>query len=377
MNDIASKFHRPNGAYFLTHSIGLMPTITEDELNSSFLQHWQTADEHTWPAWLNTINDFNKELATLFNSRSELFCPQTNVSSGLSKLLQSLPGRNGKDVIIATEWDFPSAGFVLKQAERLGYSVRLIPKERDLQLRETWEDYLDEDVQCVFITQVVYSSNALTPVEQICDIARKKQIFSIVDIAQAAGIVPIDLSITKADMVVGSCIKWLCGGPGAGFLWVTDNLISQLEPFDVGWFSHKNPFEFDIQNFEYHDFASRFWGGTPSVIPYAIAASSLKLINSKGLQQIQRHNHQLSGLIQDSVPPECISSPYDFNQKGGTLVIDFTKLGESNKARVEQELKRNNIHFDGRELGFRFSPHIYNTEEEAANLTSCFSKLFK
>jgi len=374
MKNIASKFHRPNGAYFLTHSIGIMPTRVSEELNSSFLQPWKSADQHTWPEWLNTINGFNTQLATLFNSKPELFCPQTNVSSGLAKLIQSLPSRTGKNIIVATEWDFPSAGFVLQQAERLGYSIRFIPKERDLQSLETWKEYINDDVQCVFITQVIYSSNALTPVEQICQIAQSKDAFSIVDIAQAAGIVPIDLSITKADMVVGSCIKWLCGGPGAGFLWITEKLVSRLEPFDVGWFSHKNPFEFDIQNFEYHDSASRFWGGTPSIIPYAVSTTSLKLINELGVQNIRQHNQQLSRLIQESVPSECVSSPLNLDQKGGTVVIDFSKLGDQIKHQIEQLLREHNIHYDGRELGFRFSPHIYNTYEEVLKLIDIFNR---
>jgi len=203
--------------------------------------------------------------------------------TSLSKLIQSLPNSEKRNVILASERDFPSAGFVLEQAQRLGYTLRLIPKEEDIQSIETWNEYLSNDIHSVFVTQVLYSSNALIPAKEICKLARKRNIFSIVDMAQAAGIVPIDLEQIKPDAVVGSCIKWLCGGPGAGYLWIAQERIAQLEPLDVGWFSHQDPFEFDINNFEFSASASRFWGGTPSVIPYIVATNSLRLINQIGV----------------------------------------------------------------------------------------------
>ncbi len=373
--DYQALFHLPaQSRYLLTHSIGLMPRSTEAAMRDHYLKHWQSGTEDIWSHWLAGVDQFKQSLANLTNSSPSQFCPQANVSSGLAKVLTALPfseqmKRTGKNIIVATESDFPSAGFVLKQAERLGYTLKLIPKKEDLQSLSTWEKVLTKEVHTAFITQVHYNTNTLVPVEQIAELCRTKEITSIVDVAQATGIVPIDLSTSHCDVVVGSCIKWLCGGPGAGFIWLNEQIMSQLEPYDVGWFSHKNPFEFDINNFEYADDASRFWGGTPSVAAYVTASNSIDLINDIGVEKIRKHNRRLTRKLLSAVPEESVMSPNNLDKKGGTVVL---KLG--NQQALEHRMRDSKLVFDARQYGIRVSPHIYNTEEDIECLIECINE---
>lgn len=367
-NRLADQFHKPQGSYFLTHSIGLMPRSTSNHLEQHYFEPWKSNGDHTWPNWLKAIEHYNQALAELFNSDAELFCPQSNVSSGLAKVIQSLPKRDGRKVIVASESDFPSAGFVLQQAQRYGFTLKLIPKTADLQSHDVWNDALTDDVHSVFITHVLYNTNARIPVEHVSKICRHRGIISMMDVAQSAGIVPIDLSKLAVDIVVGSCIKWLCGGPGAGFIWIRRDLVEELEPADVGWFSHQNPFEFDIGNFKYHATTARFWGGTPSVMAYVVATNSINLINEIGVPIIQKHNQTLSKIIRNSVPEEVISSPLGEAKSGGTVVLKFEKQDI-----VEQQIRAQGIQFDRRQYGIRLSPHIYNSAAEIEQLIECFS----
>lgn len=369
-DDYPSLFHRPDeGRYFLTHSIGLMPRSTELALQDHYLSPWRSGGEDIWPQWLDGIGQFNQALATLLNSNASQLCPQTNVSSGLSKVIMALPRREGKNVIVASESDFPSAGFVLKQAERLGYTLKLIPESDDLQCLDTWQKALDEEVHIAFITQVHYNTNKLIPVEQIAKLCDARDIISIVDTAQATGIVPIDLSESKCNVVVGSCIKWLCGGPGAGFIWLNDNIMPSLEPYDVGWFSHQNPFEFDIHNFDYADNASRFWGGTPSIAPYIAATNGIKQITEIGVNTISEHNRNLTEKLLENVPDSCIVSPKNLDLKGGTTVLKF-----EDQPRLEKIMRNNKMLFDARKYGMRISPHIYTTDEDIDCLIDCIDE---
>ena len=358
--DHASLFHRPKeGHYFLAHSIGLMPFSTEQALQDNYLSQWRSGAEDIWPKWLAGIAQFNQALASLLNTNSAQICPQSNVSSALSKVLLALPKRAGKNLIVASESDFPSTGFVLKQAERFGYRLKLIPQSEDLQCLTTWEKALGDEVHTAFITQVHYNTNKLIPVEQVASLCNARGITSIVDTAQATGIVPIDLSQSQCDVVLGSCIKWLCGGPGAGFLWLNDKITPTLEPYDVGWFSHKNPFEFDIHNFDFADSASRFWGGTPSVAAYIAASNSIRLISEIGVGTIRQHNRRLTSKLLEQVPEDCIASPKDLAKKGGTTVLKF-----EDQPLLETIMSRNKMLFDARQYGIRISPHIYTTEQD-------------
>jgi len=356
------KFTQKDGIYLLNHSVGCMPTSARYAAESQFFDSWEFGTPDPWGKWFPMFEAFTTSLAKLFNTDARLFCPQQNVSSGLSKLLSSFPHasqNDGRNIILITENDFPSIGFVMQQAQRLGYQIEYIKDDEDVLNLATWKKHLSENIYAVLITHGHYNSSRLVPVTEIVQVARQVGAMSIVDIAQTAGVIPIDLSEWQADVVAGSCVKWLCGGPGAGYLWVSDEVLNKLEPFDVGWFSHENPFEFDIHNFNYADSALRFWGGTPSVIPYVIAVNSINQMYDIGIKNVRAHNVKLVRKIIDAIPENWLVSPDDDNLRTGTLVIN-----PPNRDEVETKLKALDVHYDLRKLGFRLSPHIYNTSEQ-------------
>lgn len=353
--------------YLLSHSIGRMPTTAEQAARDDFVVHWQSDAGDIWDHWLGTLGKFNSALASLFHAPANTFCPQSNISSGLSKVIQSLAPEGTRKVILMCENDFPSAGFVLQQALGMGFELRMLPQDADVQDIETWKTELNEEVHTVFVSHVHYRTSIRAPVKDICALARSQGVLSIIDIAQSAGVVPIDLGDWNADVVIGSCIKWLCGGPGAGFLWINPQLIGQLEPTDVGWFSHTDPFEFDINNFEYAADSTRFWGGTPSVVPFAIAANSIKLITDIGVDKVQSHNQNMIERLIEAIDPKSVVSPSGPRPRGGTLVVQ-----PDDRAGVEAKLNQIGVQYDARALGIRLSPHIYNTSEEIDAVKDCF-----
>lgn len=361
------KFVSHDGIYLLNHSVGRPPVSARNQVLEQFFDPWESGDAEIWPIWIQQIELFRTALGRLLNAQATDFCPQTNLSSAVTKIVHSLPRQAGKSTIVYTEQDFPSMGFVLTQAERAGYTLRMIPADRDTQDTDVWRDYLTEDVACVLVTHVYSNTSQQLPVSEITALAREREIFSIVDICQAVGVVPIDLNTWQADFVIGSCVKWLCGGPGAGYLWVDPEVVDQCEPIDVGWFSHADPFEFDINNFRYATGALRFWGGTPSVLPYVLAAASIDLICDIGVDRIRQHNIELNSMVLDALPPELTITPRDPAKRGGTLVLN---LGEA-QAAAEGNLKRARVRFDSRNTGIRISPHIYNTVEEMEVVLSC------
>ena len=361
-------FPPAKSTYLLSHSIGRMPSSAKQLLQDDFFSHWESDGEDIWNHWLASIDNFRAALAGLFNAAPNTFCPQSNISSGLGKVVQSLPKKNGKNVIVMCESDFPSAGFVLQQAHAKGFTLKVLPTDADVQNINTWDAALSADVHSVFITHVQYNSSKRAPVSQICALARQRGVTTIVDIAQSAGVVPIDFAKWNSDVVVGSCIKWLCGGPGAGYLWVNPNFVEQLEPKDLGWFSHANPFEFDINHFEYAKDSARFWGGTPSVIPYVVAANSINVIKQVGVAQIQKHNQSLIDHLTEVIDPKAMVSPLHGSARGGTLVANF-----ENREAIEQRLNQAGVQYDARASGIRMSPHIYNTMEEIEVVKRCLT----
>lgn len=362
-----NQFVERDGIYLLNHSVGRPLASARDFVGKVFFEPWESGEPDVWPSWIEGIERFKAALGQLFNANSNEFCPQTNLSSALTKIIYSLPKQSGKNTILLAEQDFPSMGFVLDRATRSGYELKYIPRDADLRNIDTWAEYLTDDVRCVLVTHVYSNTSCQAPVAEITRLTRERNIISVVDLAQSCGIVPIDFNSWRADFVLGSCVKWLCGGPGAAYLWVSPEQVAQYEPVDVGWFSHQNPFEFDIHHFQYAEGVTRFWGGTPSVLPYVLAANSIETMIDIGLDTIREHNVRLTQKIVDVVSDEILQTPRNPNERGGTLVLNFG----DDQQRIADRLTEEKVYFDVRPTGIRLSPHIYNSVEEIDIVLDC------
>jgi kynureninase len=363
------QFHVPGpGAYALTHSVGCLPKRSAGALQANFLQPWAVQGGDAWPAWLAAIDGFRASLADLLGGSPAEHCPQANLSSGLAKLLPALPVAKNRTVLLAAEDSFPSLAFVLERAGRHGFDVRLIPRARDPSELTTWADALAADVAVALVTHVHSNTGAVAPAAMIAALCRDRGIHCVLDVAQSAGILPLSIPELGADVVLGSCIKWLCGGPGAGFMWIDPALVQRLEPPDVGWFSHLDPFEFDVHSFKYAADARRFWGGTPSVLPYVIAAESIRVMTEIGVPAIRAHNLALLDIFRSELPIAWRGGIV-LERIGGTLCLP---LRESRVA-IGNALKANGVRVDYRGSVVRLSFHVYNTAAEAANIAHCWS----
>lgn len=354
-----ADFIASDGVYLLSHSVGRPLTSTKAQVEHGFFAPWEQAAGDPWGAWMTALSDFQAALARLLGGAAHCWCPQTNLSSALTKILFSLPKRAGRQKILLSENDFPSLGYVAQQACSLGYELAFIPAAADHTDPAVWADAMDNQVQWVLVTQIQSNTGVQVPVAPVVAIARERGIIPVVDVAQSVGLLPIDVAKWDAGFVIGSCVKWLCGGPGAGFMWVNSEWLGVCQPQDVGWFSHENPFEFDIHQFRYHPSALRFWGGTPSVLPYVVAANSIQYFSRLG-SQVRSHNLALSGYLIDQLDPAYLVSPSAPEWRSGTVIIHF---GARQQA-VTVELAKQQIRFDARGHGIRLSPHIYNNRDD-------------
>lgn len=348
--------------YFLSHSVGCMPIAITDEINT-FYDTWGRVASNAWPDWLTYIERFKREIATLLHAEPEGFCPQVNVSSALCKIIMSLEKIIKNKKIVMTSLDFPSAVFSITQSKPHSSEIVLISDHDKIITLADWEKQLTPDVAVAFISHVFYENNLQQNIKDIVNLCKERGIISIIDIAQSAGITDIPLKTIQPDFVVGSCIKWLCGGPGAGFLYVNPKRVIECTPKDVGWFSHKHPFEFNYENFEYAENAMRYFGGTPSVLPFINAYTSIKVLNQIGIHNIIRHNRDLINQFIDGFKYKNKIFRYAHRESdfAGTISIEI-----NNAPDLVNTLKENRIAVDARDRYLRLSPHLYTTPEEVS-----------
>lgn len=366
-------FCMPDGCYFLSHSVGRPLKSTQSKAIEHFFNPWQESIKEPWEQWLPAIDKFTAALGVLFNAPSEQFCPQVNLSSGLTKLVMSHPTlQKSQCTILMAQADFPSMGFVMQKALPRDAKILYIPEHEDLSDIQVWQRYLTAAVDGVFISHVYSNTGVQAPVADIVGLSKATNTLSIIDVAQSAGVIPLDLNALDADFMIGSSVKWLCGGPGAAYLWVSPKQIGVCEPKDVGWFSHQNPFEFDINHFQYNATTLKFWGGTPSILPYIIAANSIDYIVKRGVNSVRAHNLRLLSLIQQQLA-DFLISPSMQEQCSGTAILHF---GQQHQ-RILAALETAKMSVDARKLGIRVSPHIYNTDLEIQTFISMIQNTLK
>ncbi|MBO6504802.1 MAG: aminotransferase class V-fold PLP-dependent enzyme [Kordiimonadaceae bacterium] len=355
---IDDQFNVPAGPYLLSHSVGCLPKGAESSLASGYVEPWANNGGDAWPTWLDTVEGFCTALGELMGSRGQDICPQTSVSAAFTAYLTSLPER-GRSKIVMHENAFPTMGFVVKGLKKMGLELVLI--EGDADDPGLWQRHLDQTVQTCLITHVHSNTGVVSPVKEIADLCQKHDVFSAVDVAQSIGIKPVEPNAWGVDALFGSCVKWLCGGPGAGYMWVRPGHAELLEATAIGWFSHENPFEFDIRHFRAASGARKFWGGTPSVAPYALANGSLKALSKIGFSHIREHNLRLKTVALSGFETAGLTMR-PAGQSGGTLCLNLTASQADGMA---SKLTDENCRFDRRGNSLRLSFHIYNTQAEA------------
>lgn len=366
--DPSSEFALPEGPYLLSHSVGCLPHKARSSLETRFLAAWATEGGDAWPQWIGILEDFRRNVAKLIGGTFEGICPQPSVSAAFFNILTALPGKSGRRKVLMHADAFPTMGFVIKGLKQRGFELEIIDRDLPANDPATWQKHLGPQTAAALITHVHSNTGVVSPVKEIAALCREAGAYSIVDIAQSVSVVPISASDWNADAIVGSCVKWSCGGPGAGYLWIRSEFLNQMQPEQIGWFSHANPFEFDIRHFEYAEDAKRFLGGTPSVAPFALAAGAIETILDIGVPQIQAHNKHLQAIACEGLPSALRPS---LEGIGGTLCLD---LSNAKADRLEHLLGEEGYRFDRRGDALRLSFHIYNTESQASLVRDCIDK---
>ena len=159
-------------------------------------------------------------------------------------------------------------------------------------------DAIDERTLLVPISHVLFKNAEIQDVEPIVRRAHEVGAYVVLDCYQSAGVVPFDVTALDVDFAVGGSVKWLCGGPGAGWLYVRPDLAERLEPTFVGWQGHARPFAFEPE-LEYAAGARRFLTGTPNVPALYAATAGYDVIEEVGVDRIRERSLALTQLLID------------------------------------------------------------------------------
>jgi len=348
--------------YLISNSLGAIPARTRERL-AEYAQSWATQGALAWDTWLPIARRAGDLVARLINAGPGETILLPNVSICESTLISCLDFSGPRNKVVYSDLEFPTIHYVWQAQARRGARVEVVRSRDGINADvQALCDAIDEHTLAVPISYVLFRSSAICDIAPIVEKAHRVGAYVFLDVFQAIGTVPVDAQALGVDAVVGGCLKWLCGGPGAAFLWVRPQLYERLRPMMVGWFGHKRPFDFDMGAFECADDVWRFAGGTTNVPAIYAAISGLEIINEVGVERIRERSMELTSALVERAQALgfTVRSPLDPSKRGGHVTIDLPDA-----RRACDELIRRGFIVDFRpEAGIRIAPHFYNTRDE-------------
>ena len=349
--------------YLISHSLGAMPRATHERLQE-YADIWASRGVRAWAeGWWDMPVTVGDEVARIIGADPGTVVMHQNVSICQSLVLSCLKPTPQRNKIVYSELNFPSVMYVYEAHARDG-SLQIDVVKSDDGMTVPLERLLaaiDETTLLVPFSHVLFKSAFLQNAKAIIDRAHEVGAMVVLDTYQSAGTVPFSVKDLNADFATGGSVKWLCGGPGAGYLYVRPDLQTKLEPKTTGWMAHESPFAFDTA-LNYASNITRFLHGSPAIPALYAAQSGYRIINEIGVERIReksmRQTEYLINLAEEA--GFRITSPKHASQRGGTITIAHEHAGA-----VTKELIRREFIVDYRPgAGIRISPHFYTTDEE-------------
>ena len=349
--------------YLVSHSLGAMPSRTEAHL-STFTREWGTRGVRAWhEGWWEVGRVTGDLLAPTIGAAPGTVSMHQNATVAQSIITSCFSFDGPRNRIVVQDLDFPSNHYLFHGFERYGAQVVTVASDDGVRGRvDKVVDAIDERTAFVNLSLVLFRSAHLQDVRPVIEKAHKVGARVVLDLYQAAGAIPLDVAAMGIDFAVGGSVKWLCGGPGAGYLYVRPDLMHDLRPAVVGWAGHAQPFEFEPGPIAYADGPERFQSGTPNVPSLYSARGGYEIVAEIGVPAIREKSLRLTRRLMDGAKAHGwrLNTPDGDHERGASVVIDVPNGAEVTKAMIARE-----VIVDYRPgAGIRIAPHFYNTEAE-------------
>jgi kynureninase len=348
--------------HFISHSLGCVPAQAADDL-AEFAEQWRTKSITAWSDWLPEVDRAGERIAKIVGAPAGSIIMHTNVSTIMSVVASCFDYTPERNKIVYESLMFPTVSYVWQAEQRRGAECVMVPSADGQTIdTEAMLDAIDERTLLVPMQHVIFSSAYIQDAKRIVQKARQVGAHVVLDCYQSVGIVPLDVVDLGVSFACGGSVKYLCGGPGAGWLYVRPDLVETLEPRVTGWFGNEAPFAFTMPSQSYAESTWRFMGGTPAVAALYQARAGQQIVGEIGVRAIRDKSLWLTGKIIERVDEAgfTLNTPRDPAKRGGSIVFDFV-----GSADVCRELNRRKFFCDHRPgVGIRIAPHFYSKEEE-------------
>jgi kynureninase len=353
----------------ISNSLGAMPREVETEL-MSYAELWQREGVEAWHEWFPFVDEISGLVASLIGAEARDVTLIHNLTVGSALIASALDFSGTRNKIVYSDLHFPTISYLWQGWKKYGAVPHVIESDGIWTETEKYIDAIDENTQIVALSHVYFRSGGLQDVKTIIEHAHKMGALVMLDCYQSAGVMPIDVQDLNVDILATGVLKWLCGGPGAAFMYVRRDLQEKIFPAIRGWLGDKEPFDFNMPNVNFADGMHRFLTSSIQVPCLHTARPALRMFNEIGMEAIRAKSLQMTGRVIELADEFdfIINSPRQPEKRGGAITIDPVRTPKNAKLITKEIceilIKRRFIVDYRPPLGIRIAPHFYNTMDE-------------
>lgn len=371
-----SKVLAQSDIYLANHSLGRPLDQTGEDVAEAF-RLWAGKLDEAWDDWLAEREAFRTRIAQLIGAaRADCIVPKTAAGQGLRTVLNALPG---KPRVLATRGEFDSVDVILKQYAHCG-RIEMIWAEPDeqgafqidrlIEILGTADDSTQisksrsgaPPVDLVVISQVMFTTGQIVDgLVRLSNACHAMGARLLVDAYHAVGVIPVNAAAMGADFLIGASYKYLRGGPGAGYLYISpDALASGLHPLDMGWFAKRDFFQFERPDPPLlQPGGDAFLEGTPPVFTWYQARAGQQFTLAMGVERLRAYGLDRLRRLKALLHERGIEARGGDERHGAFLTVRH-----KDAMRLPEQLKKLGVRADARGETLRLAPDCLTREEE-------------
>jgi len=344
-----------------TRAVKAMENFLSDKIK------FQLTQDVDLSSWQKKIAHSKKLFSQLIGAKEDEIAYIPNTTFGLNLIAQMLPYKPDSNVVTNT-LEYLSNVIVWLKLKEKGVKVRFVKDENGKISIDKLEKSIDDKTVAVAIGQVGWFNGFRHDLKAISEVVHDKGAFLVVDGIQAVGNMRIDVAKEGIDFLSCGSYKWLLGPPGAGFLYIRNDLIKEFNPPFLGENSidpevvRINIYErFNLFKLNYSKGISKYEVVYLNDIAFIGVRESMRLLLDFGIENVERRISKINEYLIEKLLDNGYEIRTPTNKKEHHAIINF-KVKDPNK--TIKSLSRKGIIVSQRVSGIRVSPHFYNTEAE-------------
>ncbi|HEX3867476.1 MAG TPA: aminotransferase class V-fold PLP-dependent enzyme, partial [Gemmatimonadaceae bacterium] len=329
----------------------------------SFADLWVNKGINAWDDWIPEVERAGERIGKIIGAPAGTVAMATNVSQIQALVASCLDYTPARNKIVFTALNFPTVSYVWHEERRRGAEVVVVPGGDGVHApMAALLAAIDERTLMVPISHVLFRSSAIKDVAAVVKRCKDVGALVLLDCYQSAGTVPLDVTALGVDFACGGSVKWLCGGPGAAYLYVRPDRIPQFAPRNTGWFGNVKPFAFTMPEQTYAPNIWRYMAGTPAIVALYQARAGAEIVAEIGVDNIRAKSLRQTAHVLSRCDERGwrVNTPRAERERGGSVCFDF-----DGSDKVARGLNASGFLCDWRpQSGIRMSPHFYTSDDE-------------